>query len=220
MFLLNQIIDHTNLSPTLSTHELLESYREALKYRFRSLCIAPCNLQFLKNKLQKIDVRLCTVISFPLGYQDSRIKGLEVKKAIECGADEVDFVINIGRLKERNYDYIANELKIIRESAGDKVLKAIIEECYLEDFEIIKISEMLIKSKIDYVKTSSGFGPSGASLKTVKLIKDTFKDGIKIKAAGGIKTLYEAEKFIECGADVLGLSRSVRIMEEFNNREK
>ena len=205
-------VDHTNLSQTAKWEDIKKICDDGIKFDVASVCIPPCYVEEAKKYVSD-KLKICTVIGFPNGYNTTNVKVYETLEAIEKGADEIDMVINIGYLKDKKYDYIENEIKAIKNVCGDKVLKVIIETCLLTDEEKIKMCEIVDKSGADYIKTSTGFSTSGATFEDVKLFKENLKgSNLKIKAAGGVKSFEDAEKFISFGADRLGTSRLIKLM--------
>ena len=205
-------VDHTNLSQTAKWEEIKKICDDGIKFNVASACIPPCYVEEAKKYVGD-KLKICTVIGFPNGYNTTNVKVYETLEAIEKGADEIDMVINIGYLKDKKYNYIENEIKSIKNACGNKVLKVIIETCLLTDKEKIKMCEIVDKSGADYIKTSTGFSTAGATFEDVKLFKENLKgSNLKIKAAGGVKSFEDAEKFISLGADRLGTSRLVKLM--------
>lgn len=205
-------VDYTNLSQTAKWEDIKKICDAGIEFNVASVCIPPCYVEeakkYVSNKL-----KICTVIGFPNGYSTTNVKVYETLEAIEKGADEIDMVINIGYLKDKKYNYIENEIKAIKNACGNKVLKVIIETCLLTNEEKIKMCEIVDKSGADYIKTSTGFSTSGATFEDVKLFKENLKgSNLKIKAAGGVKSFEDAEKFISFGADRLGTSRLIKLM--------
>ena len=158
-------------------------------------------------------LNICTVIGFPLGYNITSVKVFEVKEAIRQGASEVDMVVNLGDVKEHNYDKVTQEIRALKEAAGDKILKVIVETCYLSQEEKIALCRCVTEAGADYIKTSTGFGTGGATLEDVLLFKEHIGPNVKIKAAGGISTVEDLEHFVEAGCDRLGTSRAVKLLE-------
>ncbi|AWX42859.1 Deoxyribose-phosphate aldolase [Metamycoplasma cloacale] len=210
----NKLVDHTLLSPEALTKDIDRLIDEAKKYNFKSVCIAPSYIKYAKEKLQGTDILVCTVIGFPLGYNATSVKVYETEIAIKHGADEIDMVINIGRFKDKEYEYVLNEIKKIKEACGDKVLKVIVETALLTAEEIAKITEIVSQSGADFIKTSTGFSYRGASFDDIKIMKANARPDLLIKASGGIKTGDDAIKMVELGANRLGMSKSVIIMED------
>lgn len=217
---LNKYIDHTNLSPSATSKDIDKLIQEAIKYDFKSVCIAPSYVKYAKEALKNSDVLVCTVIGFPLGYNATSVKVYETKIAIEHGADEIDMVINVGRFKDGQYEYVLNEIKAIKEACNGKTLKVIVETALLTKAELIKITELVMQSGADFIKTSTGFSYRGASFEDIQTMKETCGDKLLIKASGGIKNLADAQEMIRLGANRLGMSKSVPVMEELFKLEK
>ncbi|MBN4089424.1 deoxyribose-phosphate aldolase [Mycoplasma enhydrae] len=211
--MLNKMIDHTFLAQSGTTKDIDKLIEEAKKYDFKSVCIAPSYIKYAKEQLAKSDVLVCTVIGFPLGYNVTSVKVFETKIALEHGADEIDMVMNVGRFKDKQYEYVLNEIKAIKEVCGNKTLKVIIETALLTNDEIAKAAEIVLQSGADFIKTSTGFSYRGASFEDVEIMKKIAKDNLLIKASGGIKSKEDAMKMIELGANRLGTSKSIAIME-------
>ncbi len=212
----NKYFDHTMLAPQATSTDIDKLIKEAIKYDFKSVCIAPSYIKYAKEQLAKTDVLICTVIGFPLGYNATSVKVYETKIALDHGADEIDMVINIGRFKNKEYEYVLNEVKAIKEVCGNKVLKVIVETALLTNQEIKTITEIVLKSGADFIKTSTGFSFRGASFEDVEIMKSIAQDKLLIKASGGIKTGEDALKMIKLGASRLGTSKTVQIIEELN----
>lgn len=211
--MLNKLIDHAFLNPAGTTKDIDKLIEEAKKYDFKSVCIAPSYIKYAKEQLKNSDVLICTVIGFPLGYNVTSVKVFETKIALEHGADEIDMVMNVSRFKDKQYEYVLNEIKSIKEVCGNKVLKVIIETALLTNEEIAKATEIVLQSGADFIKTSTGFSYRGASFEDIKIMKEIAKDNLLIKASGGIKSKEDALKMIELGANRLGTSKSVTIIE-------
>lgn len=203
-------VDHTLLNPTATAEQIIDLCHEAMQYKTASVCIPPCFVKMAKDFVGD-KMKVCTVIGFPNGYNSTSIKLAETKEAIADGADEIDMVINIGDLKSRGYDKIKAEINEIKLACDGKILKVIIETCMLTDDEKIKMCEIVSNSNADYIKTSTGFGGGGATASDIKLFAEHITNGKKIKAAGGISSLEDAEMFINLGADRLGTSRVVKL---------
>jgi len=210
---LNNYIDHTNLKQVGTLKDIEKLCNEAIKYHFASVCVAPYYVTLAKKLLKGSTVAVCTVIGFPNGYSTKETKVFEAINAVENGADEIDMVININALKNKDYDYIKEEIEEIRDAIDGHILKVIIETCYLEKEEIAKMTEICNETFVNFIKTSTGFGTSGADVDDLKIINEHKNDLLEIKASGGIKTLEDAEKFIKAGATRLGTSNGVSIME-------
>ena len=211
---LNKYIDHTLLKADATKEQITKLCNEAKQYDFASVCVNTCYVPLCKELLKDSDVKVCTVVGFPLGAMDSKSKAYEAKTAVLNGAEEVDMVINIGALKDKDYKYVTNDIKEIVEASKPAIVKVIIETCLLTDEEKIEACKCALEAKAAFVKTSTGFSTNGATLEDVKLMKETVKDNCKVKAAGGIRTYEDAIKMIEAGADRLGCSAGIKIMEE------
>ncbi|MCB4792730.1 MAG: deoxyribose-phosphate aldolase [Elusimicrobia bacterium] len=204
-----QFIDYTLLRPDATKKEIKKLCKDALAYNFSSVCVNPCHVNYCKKLLGKNNVKVCSVIGFPFGASTTEIKVCEALDAVKNGADELDMVINIGALKSGDMRFVLNDIKAVRKAAGSRVLKVIIETCYLTKKEKITVAKLIKRAKADFIKTSTGFGPSGANLGDIKLIRKTIGSDIGIKAAGGIRTSFDALKFINAGATRLGTSRNL-----------
>lgn len=209
------IIDHTILKPD-ATEEMIEKLcKEAKEYRFAAVCINPYYVGLCKKLLKNSKVKIATVIGFPLGANTSQTKAFEAKNAIENGCDEVDMVINIAALKSKDYSTVKEDIEAVVEAAKGKALvKVIIETSFLNNEEKVKVCELAMESGADFVKTSTGFSASGATIEDVKLMKKVVGDKLGIKASGGIRDLETAKKMIEAGANRLGASSGVKIAKE------
>ena len=218
---LANMIDHTNLKAFADDAAFEKLCDEAKKYNFKMVAINPAQTVRCKKKLEGSQVHVGAAIGFPLGQTTLECKIFETKDAIEKGADEIDYVINVAELKNKNYDYIKKEMeeivKICREAG--KTSKVIFENCYLTDDEKRKVAEIAKEVKPDFIKTSTGFGTGGATVEDVKLMKSVVGDEVKVKAAGGIRDLKTALAMIEAGAERLGTSAGVAIVEEYNNQK-
>ena len=204
-------VDHTLLSPNATWDEIRAICDDGIKYCTASVCIPA---SYVKAAKEYVGDRLaiCTVIGFPCGYSTSEVKCFEADNAVKNGADEIDMVINIGHLKDNRYDDILAEINAVKASCHGKLLKVIIETCLLTDDEKIKMCEIVSESDADYIKTSTGFSTGGATAHDVALFAENVKNGLKIKVAGGISSIADAEEFIKLGADRLGTSRIVKIV--------
>lgn len=204
-------VDHTLLTQTATWEEIRQICEEAMNYKTASVCIPPSYVKQAAEYMQgKIPV--CTVIGFPNGYMTTKTKEFETKDAIANGAEEIDMVINIGWLKDKKYDLIQEEIRILKAACGKRVLKVIIETCLLTEEEKIKMCELVTNAGADYIKTSTGFSTAGATFDDIKLFAEHIGDDVKMKAAGGISTLEDAEKFLTLGADRLGTSRMIKLV--------
>ncbi len=211
---LAQYFDHTILKPAATAAEVADICREAISYGFFSVCINPVHVKRVSELLSGTEVKVCSVIGFPLGANTSDLKALETRQAITDGADEIDMVINVGALKHKDIDFVENDIKAVVNAASGKIVKVIIETCLLEKSEIVTVCEIAKNAGAHFVKTSTGFAGGGASPENVALMKKTVEGELLVKASGGIKSLADVEKMIEAGADRIGASAGVAIMKE------
>lgn len=210
---LAKIIDHTILKPDATKEEIIKICEEAKKYNFASVCINPSRIKLAKDILAGSEVNICTVIGFPLGATSTESKRFEAEQAIKDGATEVDMVINIGRLKDKDYDYVYNDIKAVVEVAKSRALtKVIIETCLLNDDEKVMACNLAKKAKADFVKTSTGFSTKGAITEDIKLMRKTVGETMGVKASGGVKTYDQAMEMINNGATRIGASASIAII--------
>lgn len=209
---INKYIDHTLLKPESTQEQIDKLIAEAKEYNFASVCVNPTWVSHTAEALKDSDVKVCTVIGFPLGANTSRVKAFETKDAIENGADEIDMVINIGQLKAKQYDFVENDIRAVVEASGDKLVKVIIETCLLTDEEKEKACQLSVAAGADYVKTSTGFSTAGANVHDVALMRKTVGPNVGVKAAGGARTYADAEAFVEAGATRIGASSGVAIV--------
>ena len=213
-------VDHTLLKQTATWEEIRNLCEEGMQYGTASVCIPPC---FVKRAAAYLQGRLpvCTVIGFPNGYSTSASKVFEAREAVENGADEVDMVINLGLVKDKRDDLLLQEIRLVKEACGDKILKVIVETCLLNEEEKVRMCRVVTESGADFIKTSTGFSSAGATFEDIRLFKENVGKHVKIKAAGGISSLEDAERFLSLGADRLGTSRIVRLAKELeiSNRE-
>lgn len=210
---INKLIDHTALKPNTNKESILKLIAEAKTYDFASVCVNPCWVALAHQELKNTDVKVCTVIGFPLGANTTEVKVFETKDAIEKGAQEIDMVINIAMLKDKEYDYVENEIHQIVEAAKDKaIVKVIIETCLLTDEEKIKACELSQKAGADFVKTSTGFSTGGATVHDIALIRKTVGAEMGVKASGGVHTHEEALAMVEAGATRIGASAGVKLL--------
>lgn len=210
---ISNMIDHTILKAFARKDDVKTICDEAKENGFFSVCINPTYIEFAKKELEGSDVKVCTVIGFPLGANTSEVKAFETQDAIEKGADEVDMVINVGALKDKNYELVLNDIKSVVNSANNKALvKVIIETCYLTDDEKVKACELAVEAGADYVKTSTGFGTGGSTPEDIKLMRETVGKDIGVKASGGVRNTKDAINVIEAGASRIGASASVAIV--------
>jgi len=211
---LARMIDHTVLKADTIEDKIRQICSEAKEYGFASVCINPGYVALCSELLKDSDVKVCTVIGFPLGATTSEVKAFETENAIKNGADEVDMVINIGKLKDKDYDYVLNDIKAVVNAAKGKALtKVIIETCLLNEEEKIKACELSKQAGADYVKTSTGFSTAGAKAEDIKLMRKTVGEKMGVKASGGVRTYDDAVKMIENGATRIGASASIKIVE-------
>jgi deoxyribose-phosphate aldolase len=207
------MIDHTMLKPEATDEQIIKVCREARENKFASVCINPSYVKLAREQLKSSGVKVCTVIGFPLGANDTRVKAYEAKIAIEYGANEVDMVINVGKLKAKDYEYVKNDIKaVVNEAKGKALAKVIIETCLLTDEEKVKVCKLAMEAGADFVKTSTGFNKGGATFEDVKLMYETVAPKLKVKASGGIRTTEDAIKMIEAGASRIGASASISII--------
>ena len=212
-------VDHTLLSQTATEAEIIELCDDAVKYKTATVCIPASYIGFVKKKYGDL-LKICTVIGFPNGYSTTACKCFEATDAVLSGADEIDMVINIGWLKDKKYNEISDEINAVKKACEGKLLKVIIETCLLTDEEKIKMCEIVSETSADFIKTSTGFSLSGATPHDIQIFKKHIKNGKKIQAAGGIKTLQDAAQFISLGADRLGTSRIVKVVKERENNNE
>ena len=210
---LNTYIDHTLLKPTATIEEIQSLCKEAIKYNFYAVCVNSSYIPLAEKELKDTGIKLAAVVGFPLGAMATKIKIAEAQYCIANGADEIDVVMNLGSFRSGKYDEVLNELVDLKQAIGDKVLKVIIETCYLSEEEIISASKLVMDSGADFVKTSTGFGSGGATFKDVELMKRTVGNATKIKASGGIKDRETALKYIEIGAARLGTSSGIKLVQ-------
>ncbi len=204
-------VDHTLLKPTANWADIQLLCREAIEYQTASVCIPPSYVSRIKQTFSG-QLTICTVIGFPLGYQTMHVKVAEAEEAVQTGADEIDMVINVGDVKNNDHDKIVNEIASIKKVIGSKVLKVIIETCYLTEDEKIILCDLVTKGGADYIKTSTGFGTDGAVYEDILLFKKHIGPHVKIKAAGGIRSKEDLVKFIEAGCDRIGTSSAVSLL--------
>ena len=209
---INKYIDHTLLKATATKEEIITLCNEAKEYSFYAVCVNGSYVKLAKQELQNSDVKIAAVIGFPLGAMTTETKVFEAKNSIENGASEIDMVINIGKLKDDEYDYVENEIRLIKEAIGKNVLKVIFENCYLSKEQIKKVSQLVVNAGADFVKTSTGFGTNGSTFEDVQIMKDVVIDRAQIKAAGGVRNTETAEKYIKMGVTRLGTSSGVSLV--------
>ena len=210
----NKMIDHTVLKADTPLETVKRICDEAMEYGFVSVCINPCHVAYCADYLKDSDVNVCTVIGFPLGANTSAVKAFETKDAIANGADEIDMVMNIGALKDKNYDLVRDDVKAVVEAANGTLVKVILETCLLTEDEIKKACELCVEAKADYVKTSTGFSTRGATIEDVQIMKAAVQGKAKVKAAGGVRTHEDMVKIVEAGADRIGTSAGCSLVEK------
>ncbi|WP_304944565.1 deoxyribose-phosphate aldolase [Vallitalea guaymasensis] len=207
-------IDHTILKPDATKEQVIKICEEAKEYKFASVCVNAFRTKLVKEKLQGSDVKVCTVVGFPLGAVPTEVKAFETKLAIDHGANEIDMVINIGALKDKDYDYVYEDIKGVVDACKNKALvKVIIETCLLTDEEKVKVCELSVKAGAEFVKTSTGFSKGGATVEDVSLMKKTVEENAKVKASGGVRDYETAKAVIDAGADRIGASAGIAIVE-------
>ena len=203
-------IDHTQLKAFATWEDIKMLCDEAVLYKTASVCIPSCYVKRVKDAYQD-SLNICTVVGFPLGYANTEAKVAETKKAIEDGASEIDMVINISDVKNGLYDAVEEEIKTLKATCGDKILKVIIETCYLTQEEKVAMCKAVTNAGADYIKTSTGFGTGGATMEDVLLMKENIGPNVKIKAAGGVSTIEDLENFLNAGCDRIGTSKAVAL---------
>lgn len=204
-------LDHTLLKQTATWEQIKQLCDEGIEYKTASVCIPPCFVKRAKDYVKE-NLVICTVIGFPNGNMTTSVKCFETEDAVSNGADEIDMVINIGMVKEKDYTGVLEEIKAVKQACHGKLLKVIIETCLLTEEEKIKLCEVVTNSGAEYIKTSTGFSTNGATFQDVALMKQHVGSHVKVKAAGGISTIEDAEKFVELGADRLGTSRLISLL--------
>ncbi len=210
----NKMIDHTVLKADTPLETVKRICDEAMEYGFASVCINPCHVAYCADYLKDSDVNVCTVIGFPLGANTSAVKAFETKDAIANGADEIDMVMNIGALKDKNYDLARDDVKAVVEAANGTLVKVILETCLLTEDEIKKACELCVEAKADYVKTSTGFSTRGATIEDVRIMKEAVHGKAKVKAAGGVRTPEDMVKIVAAGADRIGTSAGCSLVKK------
>lgn len=206
-----QYIDHTLLKACTTWEEIQKLCDEAVAYGTASVCVPPSYVGRIHRQYGS-QVNICTVIGFPLGYSTTQAKVAEVRQAVEDGAEELDMVVNLGDVKDGNFDKVTQEIRALKEAAGDKILKVIVETCYLTQEEKIALCSCVTQGGADYIKTSTGFGTGGALLEDVLLMKEHIGSGVKIKAAGGVRSREDLVRFLEAGCQRIGTSSAVSLL--------
>lgn len=218
---LNKYIDHTYLKPFATENDIIEKCNEAKQYHFASVCVNPCNVKLVAKELAGSDVKVCSVIGFPFGTHTTATKLFETKEALENGADEIDMVINVGKLVEGNEEYVQAEVQALADLCHEhgKILKVIIETCYLNEAQIAAMCRIVEDTGADFIKTSTGYGTRGAVLEDIELFKKYLKKPARMKASGGIRTTEDAVRYVELGCERLGTSNGMAIVEGSEAKE-
>ena len=211
-------VDHTQLKAFATWEDIKKLCDEAVEYQTASVCIPPCYIQRVKEAYGE-QINICTVVGFPLGYSVTEAKIAETKKALEDGASEIDMVINISDVKNGDYAAVEKEIAALKEVVGDKILKVIIETCYLTEEEKIAMCKAVTAAGADYIKTSTGFGTAGATISDIRLFKENIDEHVKMKAAGGVKTVEDLEAFLQEGCDRIGTSSAVKLIQGHKTNE-
>ena len=211
---LNRYIDHTILKAAATKDEVVQLCKEAREYHFASVCVNTCYTKLVRQELADSDVKTCVVVGFPLGTMDTEAKAFEAKSAVEKGAQEVDMVINVGALKEKDYDFVLQDIKAVVDASRPAIVKVIIETCLLSDDQKVTACKLSVKAGAAFVKTSTGFSTGGATADDIALMRKTVGKGIGVKASGGVRTKEDALKMIEAGASRIGASASIKIVTE------
>lgn len=209
-------IDHTLLKAYATWNDIKALCDEALEYKTASVCVPQSYIKRIKEEYGD-KLNICTVVGFPLGYNSTESKVVEIKNALQNGASEIDMVINISDVKNGDYKKVEEEIKILKDTCGDKILKVIVETCYLTEEEKIEMCKAVSNAKADFIKTSTGFGTGGATMEDILLFKKHISEEVKIKAAGGVKTVDDLEAFIEAGCSRIGTSSAVSMLKGVNN---
>ncbi|MBB3696304.1 deoxyribose-phosphate aldolase [Flammeovirga yaeyamensis] len=206
-------VDHTILAANATASQIITLCEEAKEHNFFSVCVNTSYVPLAKEHTNGSDVAVCAVVGFPLGMMDTASKVFEAKTAVENGADEIDMVINVGKLKDGENDYVENEIRLIKEAIGSRVLKVIIETCYLTDEEKERASKLSVNANADFVKTSTGFGTGGAAYEDIQIMKDAVAGKAQLKASGGVRDYETAQKYIDMGVTRLGTSSGIKIIQ-------
>lgn len=205
-------IDHTLLKATSTWEKIQELCDDGVKYGVASVCIPPSFVKRVKEKYGE-GLNICTVIGFPLGYSTTVVKVFEAAEAVKDGASEIDMVINIGALKEGNYDFVEDEIAEVKKAVGNNILKVIVETCYLTEEEIATVSKLVTNANADYIKTSTGFGTAGAKMSDIRIFKENIGPNVKMKAAGGVKSKEDLIDFLSEGCERIGTSSAVKLLD-------
>ncbi len=209
---IGKYIDHTNLKMDATTEDITKLCEEAIENSFENVCVHPYYVSLAKELLKDTNIGVCTVVGFPLGMNTPKVKSFEAIDAVENGADEIDMVINVGALKDKDYDYVKKEIELVRDDIDGKILKVIIETSLLNEKEIIKMTEICNETFVHYIKTNTGFGSRGVTLKDVETIQKHKNELLEIKASGGIKNFKQMNELIKAGATRIGTSNGVEIV--------
>ncbi|MDO4277640.1 MAG: deoxyribose-phosphate aldolase [Lachnoclostridium edouardi] len=207
-----KMIDHTMLKADAKSETIKKYCSEAKEYGFASVCVNTCHVPLVAKELEGSDVKVCCVVGFPLGAMLTSAKAFEARAAVEAGADEVDMVINVGAMKDENYDFVKEDIKAVVEASQGKVVKVILETCLLTKEEIVKACELSVEAGADFVKTSTGFSTGGATAEDVALMRKTVGDKALVKASGGIRTPEDAKAMIDAGADRIGAGNGIVLL--------
>ena len=213
---IGKYIDHTNLKMDATEQDIAKLCSEAIEYNFENVCVHPYYVSLAKDLLKDTNIGVCTVVGFPLGMNTPKVKSFEAIEAIENGADEIDMVINVGALKDKDYDYVKAEIEEVRDQIDGKILKVIIETSLLTKEEIIKMTKICNETFVNFIKTNTGFGSRGVNLEDVEIINKHKNEILEIKASGGIKTFKQMNELIKAGATRIGTSNSVDIVTHMN----
>lgn len=216
---LNKYIDHTKLGPTVTLKDIEVLVKEAKEHDFMSVCVDPIYVTYAKKELKDTDVLVCTVVGFPAGTQTKEAKAFEASLAVKHGADEIDMVINQNALKNKDYDYLLEEIKEIKNACDGKLLKVIIETSNLTEEEKVKACEIAKEAGADFVKTSTGFSSGGATVEDIKLMRETVGKEMGVKASGGVRSYDDAMKMIDAGATRIGASSGIKIVSKVKENE-
>lgn len=216
---IEKYIDHTLLKPTATCLDIEQLCKEAIQYRFYSVCVNGCYVSLANELLKNTDVNVCSVVGFPLGAMSTRAKLFETERALIDGADEIDMVMNIGWLKSKRINEVLQEISFIKKETGNRILKVILETCYLDEAEKKLACKICVDAGADFVKTSTGFGSGGATIEDIKLMKNAVKGDAKIKASGGIRNRETALEYVYLGVDRIGTSNGIAIVTGENSKE-
>lgn len=205
-------VDHTQLKAFATWEDIKTLCEEALEYQTASVCVPPCYIERI-HEAYKEQINICTVIGFPLGYATTEVKAAECRQALKDGANEIDMVINISHVKNKDFKKVEDEIQVLKQITGDKILKVIIETCYLTEEEKIQMCHAVTNAGADFIKTSTGFGTGGATLEDIELFKKYIGPKVKIKAAGGVKSVEDLEAFINAGCARIGTSSAISLIQ-------